>query len=722
MAALAMAKAQQMMNSLSPRIQDFINKRIKKGENFELKKELNSEYKERRKEAVKRVIGNMTVGKDVSGLFTDVLKCMHTDDLELKKLVYLYLMNYAKSQPELVILAVNSFLKDSEDTNPLIRALAVRTMGCLRAEKVFDYLTEPLRKALKDTDPYVRKTAALCVAKMYDLKPEQTVDNGFLQMLQELLSDQNPMVVANSVAALRDISENSLAEHKQLAGIQMTQSVLQKMLATLSECTEWGQVFILESLSEYKSTEQEAANIIDSVLPRLSHANASVVLSAIRVIMVNIEYIKEKQALLKKIAPSLISLLSVSNEMTHVALRNLHLICSKHGKFLENEIGMFFCKYDDPTYVKLDKLEILIRLYDERNIDQVLTELKEYSKDVDVSFSRKAIQSIGYIAMNSDFVERCKYAICYLCSNQVSHILEECVIVLTNICRKYGFLFEEVNALIEQIDIIEDEKARSALFWIIGFHSKHIPNILDVLKSLSDFVFCDSLQLSLINTGYQVYSLFPESKPILDELISTGLHAQCPDVRDMSMIYQKIVDENIKINQSYDFDYIPNQFDEVLITELGLLSSVKHEKFVPIERTKEFDSDDDDFEEKTQNLLLSKDQGQGLEINGFFQDQKTLELNFTNHTTEEIRDFALQFNKNSMGLSPKPFSMDPLEPGASVNVKILLETLPSMSSATDPPSLVQIALKTSMGVVYFSCNIDESWIKPINNDLLDLFS
>jgi vesicle coat complex subunit len=60
---------------------------------------------------VKKVIANMTVGKDVSGLFPDVLKNMQTEDLELKKLVYLYLMNYAKTQPELVILAVNTFVK-----------------------------------------------------------------------------------------------------------------------------------------------------------------------------------------------------------------------------------------------------------------------------------------------------------------------------------------------------------------------------------------------------------------------------------------------------------------------------------------------------------------------------------------------------------------------------------------------------------------------------------
>ena len=131
---------------------------------------------------------------DVSGLFPDVLKNMQTEDLEQKKLVYLYLMNYAKTQPELVILAVNTFVKDTDDPNPLVRALAIRTMGCLRAEKIIDYLCDTLQKCLRDENPYVRKTAALCVAKLYDLKPELVLDNGFLEQLQDMVSDSNTMV------------------------------------------------------------------------------------------------------------------------------------------------------------------------------------------------------------------------------------------------------------------------------------------------------------------------------------------------------------------------------------------------------------------------------------------------------------------------------------------------------------------------------------------------
>lgn len=131
---------------------------------------------------------------------------MQTDDLEQKKLVYLYLMNYAKTQPELVILAVNTFVKDTNDPNPLVRALAIRTMGCLRAEKIIDYLCDPLQKCLRDENPYVRKTAALCVAKLYDLKPELVIDNGFLEQLQEMISDSNPMV-SKSTCMLFNINE-----------------------------------------------------------------------------------------------------------------------------------------------------------------------------------------------------------------------------------------------------------------------------------------------------------------------------------------------------------------------------------------------------------------------------------------------------------------------------------------------------------------------------------
>ena len=95
----------------------------------------------------------------------------------------------------LVLFQIGCFgQQDCEDSNPLIRALAVRTMGCIRVDKITEYLCEPLRKCLKDEDPYVRKTAAVCVAKMHDINAPLVEDQGFLDLLKDLLSDSNPMV------------------------------------------------------------------------------------------------------------------------------------------------------------------------------------------------------------------------------------------------------------------------------------------------------------------------------------------------------------------------------------------------------------------------------------------------------------------------------------------------------------------------------------------------
>ena len=62
---------------------------------------------------------------------------------------------------------------------------------------------------LQDDDPYVRKTAAVCVAKLHDINAQLVEDQGFLDLLKELLSDSTPMVVANAVAALSEIGDVS---------------------------------------------------------------------------------------------------------------------------------------------------------------------------------------------------------------------------------------------------------------------------------------------------------------------------------------------------------------------------------------------------------------------------------------------------------------------------------------------------------------------------------
>lgn len=258
-------------------------------------------------------------------------------------------------------------------------------MGCIRVDKITEYLCEPLRKCLKDEDPYVRKTAAVCVAKLYDISSGLVEDQGFLDQLRELLSDSNPMVVANAVAALSEINESSPTGCPL---VEMNAGTINKLLTALNECTEWGQVFILDSLANYSpKDEREAQSICERITPRLAHANAAVVLSAVKVLMKLMEMLGHGDTefcntLSKKLAPPLVTLLSSEPEVQYVALRNINLVVQKRPDILKHEMKVFFVKYNDPIYVKLEKLDIMIRLASQANIAQVLSELKEYATEV----------------------------------------------------------------------------------------------------------------------------------------------------------------------------------------------------------------------------------------------------------------------------------------------------------------------------------------------------
>lgn len=89
-----------------------------------------------------------------------------------------------------------------------MRALAVRTMGCIRIERITEYLCESLKDCLNDDDPYVKKTAALAVAKLYQTSPRLVKDHSFIKTLQNMLLDGNAIVVANACAALLEITKS----------------------------------------------------------------------------------------------------------------------------------------------------------------------------------------------------------------------------------------------------------------------------------------------------------------------------------------------------------------------------------------------------------------------------------------------------------------------------------------------------------------------------------
>ncbi|KAL6772026.1 AP1B1 [Auxenochlorella protothecoides x Auxenochlorella symbiontica] len=564
----------------------------KKGEVAEYKNDLHSLDRKSQKNAVKRVIAAMTVGKDVSSLFPDVVNCMQTEDMELKKLVYLYLINYAKTQPDLAIMAVNTFVKDTQDPNPLIRALAVRTMGCIRVDKITEYLCDPLQRCLKDEDPYVRKTAAVCVAKLYDISAEMVEDRGFLDVLRDMVGDANPMVVANAVAALAEIQASSSGPVFVIDG-----AVLTKLLRALNECSEWGQVFILDALAAYTPADsRDAEGIVERVAARLQHANGAVVLSAIKLILHAAKYIDDagaRAAIHKKLAPPLVTLLGAEPEIQYVALRNIDLIVQSVPGILSHEVKVFFCKYNDPIYVKTEKLEIMIKLADEKNIDQMLLELREYASEVDVDFVRKAVRAVGRCAISLEpAAERCVNVLLDLIQGRVSYVVQEAVVVLRDVFRRYPGRYERVIApLCECLEALDEPEAKAAMVWIIGEYADRIDNADELLEQFLEGFPEESpgVQLALVTATVKLFLRKPSEKPqaLIQLVLSYATQeTDSPDLRDRAYIYWRLLSADP--DAARDVVLAPRPVIEAaadgvdpalraeLLGELGSLASVLH--------------------------------------------------------------------------------------------------------------------------------------------------
>ena len=76
----------------------------KRGELQEMQNGLNSKSLEDKRLALKKVIAQMTLGKDLSPLFQSVIKCLEFQELDIKKLVLRFLLRFISTSsitPEL---------------------------------------------------------------------------------------------------------------------------------------------------------------------------------------------------------------------------------------------------------------------------------------------------------------------------------------------------------------------------------------------------------------------------------------------------------------------------------------------------------------------------------------------------------------------------------------------------------------------------------------------
>ena len=106
-------------------------------------------------------------GRNVASLFPQVVKNVVCPDVEVKRLVYMYLIHYAEFEQDLALLSINTFQKGLDDPNPYIRSQAMKVLSGTRLKVIVQIIILGIKKCITDNSPYVRKTAAHAIPKVY---------------------------------------------------------------------------------------------------------------------------------------------------------------------------------------------------------------------------------------------------------------------------------------------------------------------------------------------------------------------------------------------------------------------------------------------------------------------------------------------------------------------------------------------------------------------------
>lgn len=128
-------------------------------------------------------------------------------------------------RPNEALLSINCFQKDLGDTNPLVRAWALRTMAGIRLHVIAPIVLVAVQKCARDPSVYVRKCAANALPKLHDLRLEEnteTIEEVFLCLTVNIIVSNSVLIglkkMVKNVLMLTSFSAPlpQVAEHTQV--------------------------------------------------------------------------------------------------------------------------------------------------------------------------------------------------------------------------------------------------------------------------------------------------------------------------------------------------------------------------------------------------------------------------------------------------------------------------------------------------------------------------
>ncbi|KAG8598664.1 hypothetical protein GDO81_002694, partial [Engystomops pustulosus] len=476
--------------------------------NEDLKQMLESNKDSAKLEAMKRIVGMISAGKNASELFPAVVKNVASKNLEIKKLVYVYLVRYAEEQQDLALLSIATFQRGLKDPNQLIRASALRVLSSIRVPIIVPIMMLAIKEASADLSPYVRKTAAHAIQKLYSLDPEQK--EMLIEIIEKLLKDK-------STDETEDGTENNFYESDE----ENEKPADQK---------------------KPYSMDPDHRLLLRNTKPLLQSRNAAVVVAVAQLYW----HLAPKSETIT-IAKSLVRLLRSHREVQYIVLQNIATMSIQRKGLFEPFLKSFYVRSTDPTMIKTLKLEIMTNLANEANVSTLLREFQTYVKSQDKQFAAATIQAIGRCATNITAVtDTCLNGLVYLLSNRDDVVVAESVVVIKNLLQTQPSQHSEIiKHMAKLLDKITVPMARASILWLIGEYCERVPKIApDVLRKMAkSFTNEDDLvKLQTLNLAAKLYLTNSKQTKLLTQyILNLGKYDANYDIRDRTRFVRQLI-------------------------------------------------------------------------------------------------------------------------------------------------------------------------------------
>eukprot|EP01127_Copromyxa_protea_P010507 TRINITY_DN2556_c0_g2_i2.p1 TRINITY_DN2556_c0_g2~~TRINITY_DN2556_c0_g2_i2.p1 ORF type:complete len:772 (-),score=212.70 TRINITY_DN2556_c0_g2_i2:37-2103(-) len=490
----------------------------------------------------------MTLGMDVSDLFQNIIMASHTTDVVQKKMIYLFLKNYARNNEELAVLAVNSLVRDTHDNSPMIRGLALRWLCSMGTPTLVEHMLEPLKRGLVDVNAYTRRSATMSCAKVFRIAPEAIKDPGIINRLYELIRDRDPLVVINALHSLDEILESE-------GGVVINQKIVLHLMSHLKEFNAWGQAFIVELMQKYTPQSEEELFIIMNLLDsRCQHPNSSLVLATINLFLNFTQTQPEihQHVYLRIKAPVMALMLQRAPEIQYCTLGHIWLLCKRVPTLFSSDYKFFYPKNYDPEYLKLSKLSVLQSLATTANVKEIMVELSYYATDRDTEFAKEAIRTIGRLAIR--IPPASAYALELLLGflelEQLSYVLETTLGVMKDMLRRFpAQAADVVPRLAGALDVVQETNAVAAAVFMVGSFGDILPEAPYIIEELVDEWDKHEAKVKnqLLVASLKLFFKRPkEVKPVLGKLFARAVDDfSDPDVHDRAIFYYRLLSADV---------------------------------------------------------------------------------------------------------------------------------------------------------------------------------